>query len=164
MRRLAALVFLTATVAWAGGEPAPSYSVYLLRHAEKTAEADDPGLAPTGIERVQRLAGWARGRDIARVYSSDYRRTRDTATPIAEALGAPLTIYDPRELEAFASLLAEHEETALVVGHSNTTPQLAALLCGCEAPPMDESVYDRIYVVTVSDERASLDVRPQPLP
>ena len=164
MRRLAALVLLTATVAWAGGEPEPSYTVYLVRHAEKTGETEDPGLAPAGAERAERLAAWARGRDIARVYSSDYRRTRDTATPIAEAIAAPLETYDPRGLEALASRLAERGESALVVGHSNTTPQLAALLCGCEAPPMDESVYDRVYVVRVSSGRASLSVRTQPSP
>ena len=164
MRKLAAWLLLTASVAWAGGDPAPDYTVYLVRHAEKTSETEDPGLTPDGAERADRLAAWTHGHGIARVYSSDFRRTRDTAAPIAAAAGAPLDLYDPRELETVATQLSARGETALVVGHSNTTPQLAALLCACVAPPMDESVYDRIYVVRVSGGRASLSVRSQPTP
>lgn len=162
MNRLAAVVLLTATVAWAGGEPTPDFTVYLVRHAEKTAQADDPALTPAGEARARRFAEWMGGRGIQAVYASDYRRTRDTAAPVAQALGVAVETYDPRQLESLASHLRDRGETALVVGHSNTTPQLAALLCGCDAPGMDESVYDRIYVVTVTGDHAWLDVLTQP--
>lgn len=162
MNRIAAGLIFAATAALAGGEPPPAYTVYLVRHAEKTAEAHDPGLTPAGGERAARLAAWAGERDIEHVYSSDYRRTRDTAAPVADVLGLALELYDPSDLGSFAARLTQQGEAALVVGHSNTTPQLAALLCDCEVPPMDESEYDRLYVVTLDGDRASLEVLSQP--
>ena len=39
----------------------------------------------------------------------------------------------------------------LVVGHSNTVPELVALLGGDGGPPIDEAgEYDRLYVVTLT--------------
>jgi hypothetical protein len=48
----------------------------------------------------------------------------------------------------------------LVVGHSNTVPDLVAALCACTTAPMDETEYDRVSIVRfAADGRASLDVQ-----
>jgi hypothetical protein len=50
-------------------------------------------------------------------------------------------------------------QTVLVVGHSNTVPDIAAALCSCEVAPMSEAEYDRLMTVRVDgDGRAVLDV------
>jgi hypothetical protein len=43
----------------------------------------------------------------------------------------------------------------LVVGHSNTTPELVEILGGKPGPPIDDAnEYDRLYVVTITEDGA----------
>ena len=140
--------------AWAiltgcGAKPAESDTVYyLVRHAEKTIEKSDPALTPVGKKRAQDLAARLKGVPLTAIYSSDYIRTRDTAAPIAAATGLEVKLYNPRDLEGFAEMLLAENGHILVVGHSNTTPPLSALLGGPEGEPIVEATeYDRLYVV-----------------
>jgi phosphohistidine phosphatase SixA len=128
-----------------------SFTLYLVRHAEKQADGSrDPALTDAGKRRAEQLATWFQDKNLEDVWSSDYRRTRDTVAPLVADSGLELSIYDPRELQALAGTLLDKHHNALVVGHSNTTPELARLLCQCVVAEMDESEYDRLIVVTVS--------------
>jgi len=134
------------------GKAGDSYEIYLVRHAEKQTDGGkDPGLTDAGIFRAEQLATWFQDRDIREIWSSDYRRSRGTAQPLVSRLGLELTLYDPRDLPALAENLLDERRNALVVGHSNTTPELARLLCGCVISDMDESEYDRLIVIVVTD-------------
>lgn len=132
-----------------GAEYLTTRNFVLLRHAEKETGVEDPGLTRAGHARADFIADWWGDprREIEAVWSSDYRRTRETAEPLAEQLGVQIRIYDAGDLPALAARLREEDVNAVVIGHSNTTPQLAALLCDCEVPPMDESDYERAYHV-----------------
>jgi broad specificity phosphatase PhoE len=131
-------------------ETQPQFALYLIRHAEKTEHAEDPGLTKAGRRRAQRMAGWLADKHITAIWSSDYLRSRATAQPLADRLGIPVRLYDPQQLDAFSAELLHGAETALVVGHSNTTPELASLLCGCPVTAMADSDYERFFRVTVS--------------
>jgi len=90
--------------------------------------------------------------DITNIHSSDTKRTRDTAAPLAKRLGLEVEIYDPRDLPAMATKLKAASGRHLVVGHSNTTPQLTELLGGDGGTPIVEATeYDRLYIVTTDD-------------
>lgn len=129
-----------------------SFTLYLVRHAEKQADGSrDPALSETGELRSRQLASWFQDKKLEDVWSSDYRRTRDTASPLLARTDLEITLYDPNELSALADALLQRQHNALVVGHSNTTPELAGLLCQCEISVMDESEYDRLIVVTVAN-------------
>ena len=145
---LAVLACSTATVPAAGAQP--EFALYLLRHAEKTEEANDPGLTDAGRQRAQRMARWFSGQQIAAIWSSDYLRSRATAQPLADLLNIPIRLYDPQQLDVFSAELLQNAETALVVGHSNTTPELASLLCGCPVEAMPDDEYERFFRVTVN--------------
>src|SRR5690606_9817121 len=125
----------------------------ILRHAEKLADAgDDPGLSEAGMARAAAIATMLAGEHVTGVYATGYARTQQTATPTALAHGIPLSTHDAGEAyEATAGRLkAAHDTgTVLVVGHSNTVPGIAAALCGCEVPSMEETEYDRKMVVTI---------------
>ncbi len=76
-----------------------SYTLYLIRHAEKQADGSrDPALTEIGKNRSEQLAVWFQDKNITEIWSSDYKRTRDTATPLATGLDLELFIFDPRKL------------------------------------------------------------------
>jgi 2,3-bisphosphoglycerate-dependent phosphoglycerate mutase len=134
-----------------------SFTIYLVRHAEKQADGSrDPELTETGVKRSEKLANWFVGKDIENIWSSDYKRTRNTATPILAKLDINLTLYDPGNLTELTETLLAQQHNALVVGHSNTTPQVARLLCNCEIADMDESEYDRLIVVSVTGNETNV--------
>ena len=129
-----------------------NYTLYLVRHAEKQANGShDPFLTEAGKHRSVTLANWLQDRNIKDIWSSDYNRTRDTAKPLLSRLGFELNIYNPRDLAILAGNLLDKQHNALIVGHSNTTPELARLLCHCDIEDMDESEYDRLIMISVAD-------------
>ena len=124
--------------------------IYLVRHAEKADDGtNDPPLSEAGERRAATLARMFADAGLTAVHTTAYRRTRATAAPIAAALGLTPREYDARALEAFAQRLAGAGGRHLVVGHSNTTPELVRLLGGT-AEPMAESEYGRFYEVTIA--------------
>jgi len=131
--------------------------VFLVRHAEKAEDGtDDPPLAVAGQIRVRILGALLADANLTHVHTTDTRRTRETARPIAEAAGLEYALYDPRALDEAAEAIMAMSGTHLVVGHSNTTPQLVAALGGDPSSPIDELEYDRLYVVTVLPDQPPL--------
>ncbi len=128
--------------------------VVLVRHAEKAeAPADDPPLSRQGEARARALARTLADAGITRIHSSDTRRTRDTAAPLAAALGLEIELYDPRDLPAMADRLRALPGRHLVVGHSNTTDVLSGLLGGATFGEIVEAwEYNRLYVLTPRPE------------
>ncbi|MGD2071517.1 MAG: phosphoglycerate mutase family protein [Gemmatimonadota bacterium] len=150
--RLSAVVVLAlASLGCAApAEPPPSgpESVFLLvRHAEKVDQTDESPLTEVGQARAETLARMLRDAGVDGIYSSDFRRTRDTAAPLARELGLEVALYDTDGLPELADALLSSPGRYLVVGHSNTTPELAGLLGGDPGSPISEDEYDRLYVV-----------------
>jgi broad specificity phosphatase PhoE len=138
-----------------------TYSVYLIRHAEKdrsNPEDRNPKLNACGFERAQRLADIFQSIDLRDVYSSDYERTRDTASPTAVAKNLAVEIYDPANLNEILQRLRAIKQNALVVGHSNTTNVLAGLLAGVDLPSINDAEYDRLYQVVISNDDSTLQL------
>lgn len=133
-------------------EQAP-LTVYLVRHAEKMADSRDPELSDSGQARAATLATILKDAEVGHVHSSDYKRTRDTAAPVAKVHGLRVELYDPSDLPSLADALRSAGGRHLVVGHSNTTPALAELLGGASGGPIDErGEYDRLYVITIGKD------------
>ena len=136
-------------------------TIILVRHAEKMDNSSDPGLSETGYERADKLAAMFGNVEFDAVYSTDFKRTRDTARPVAEANNLIISVYNYRDLPKEAkSLLEDHkEETILVSGHSNTTPAIANEILGYEhfEGNFDESDYGNLLLITISgDEEKKL--------
>jgi len=163
---LLAISLLYTPPAAAGDEPSskpgaqsdketPGLVIFLVRHAEKVDASKDPELSPAGTERAAELAVVLADAGIEHVLSSDYIRTRNTAAPIAAALGLEVELYDPRDLPALADKLKASSGRYLVVGHSNTTPAVVELLGGDPGTEIDEDVeYNRLYTVTIGPDEA----------
>lgn len=124
------------------------YELILVRHFEKIADVDDPGLTKKGHARAENLAEVLDQSGINRIYTTDYNRTKQTAMPVAELKGFTVNYYDPRNLKNFAVDLLARQESALIVGHSNTTPALIKLLGG-EAKIIGEKDYGEVFFIRI---------------
>ena len=121
----------------------------IVRHAEKgTDDKKDPPLSDIGLLRAERLAARLADEPLVASYATDYRRTRQTAAPAAEAHGIMVTVYDAQlPATALVSQLrkAHMHGTVLLVGHSNTVPEIVAALSGTVVPAMADDEFDRLY-------------------
>jgi broad specificity phosphatase PhoE len=148
-RRAAVAAAVFAAFTAAGTAPAlAQQAVYIVRHAEKATDASEPGvpLSDEGKARAARLAGLLRDAGITAIYSTDTVRTRATAEPLARAGNRMVRVYS--DAATLADLLRrEPETTALVVGHSNTIPQLIAALGVREKVEIGDRDFDDLFIV-----------------
>jgi len=159
-RRIQAIVIYTAIavgLAWFFESQATTTMIF-VRHAEKALiPVDDPGLSAEGQLRAAELARQLVDADVVAgidaIYSTSYRRTVETAQPVADALGLPINRYSPDDddEEVVDAMVRKHKgKIILVVGHSNTVPTLiAALGASKNVPPIAEMEYDNIYIVSI---------------
>lgn len=161
-RRLLLPVLFSALILPACGgetETPEGVTIYLVRHAEKL-KAEDPGLTEAGKARAQALADRLKNERVDFIHSTDTRRTRATAQPLATAKDLEVEIYDGRDLLSIAEQIKIRPGTHVVVGHSNTTPPLAGLISGQVMDKMTETEYNRFTKVTLkaSGELENIEV------
>lgn len=153
-RTAAAILLLLGATSTLHAQAAPGpTTVIVVRHAERAAEpANDPVLTPAGSERAEALLAAVRGAGITHILTTSLQRTGLTAAPTARALGITPVAVNPRSrnhvAEVVDSVRARAGGVVLVVGHSNTVPDIVKALGG-EAPPICDAEYDNLYVVTL---------------
>ncbi len=158
-RRIQVIIIYTAIavgLAWFF-ELQATTTVIFVRHAERTTEpADDPLLSLAGQQRAAELARQLVDADVVAgidaVYATPYRRAIDTAKPVADALGLPITSYDAADIETIMEqIVRKHKgKIVLVIGHSNTLPALIGNMgASKKVPVIDENEYDNIYIVSI---------------
>ncbi|HEX8308761.1 MAG TPA: phosphoglycerate mutase family protein [Allosphingosinicella sp.] len=145
-RAFAALLLLAvAACATTPGEP-PEPSWYAMRHLQK-AEGQDPALSAEGARNADRLASWFKQDRPAAIYVSTTRRARETAAPLAARLGIAVKEYDPRDAPGLLARVKAEPGTVLIVGHSNTVPDIVAGLGGARPADLAETDYGDIFRV-----------------
>ena len=164
--RLIACLLLSALVACSSAPPVKDSNAALtfviVRHAEKsTDDPQDPSLSEIGKTRAQSLARLLEDAPLNAAYATGFRRTQQTAQPAADAHGTAIAIYDAQLPAATfaARLRATHAHgTVLVVGHSNTVPDIVAALSGQPVDAMSDDQYDLVYRVgTGADGKTTLN-------
>ena len=130
--------------------------VVLARHAEKVVSSiQDPPLSEEGEQRAERLAQmFGRGKGVGKIdaiYVSDARRTQQTAAPLAQRLGTQPIVVPAADTKGLVSrVMREHDgDTVLIVGHSNTVPQLIHELSDIDVPAIGDDEYDTLYVLSI---------------
>ena len=137
---IAALAALVAVPAFA--QP----TVYVMRHLEK-AEGNDPVLSPLGTRNAARLPAVLAATPPNVIYVSTTRRARETAAPLAVSLGVTPRTYDPRDTPALVARVRSETGPVLVVGHSNTVPEIVAALGGTRPADIPETRFGDIWRV-----------------
>lgn len=149
----------------AAGAPGQTQTtIYLVRHAEK-GEGRDPDLTVAGHERALALVEILRHRSVDYLWSSDYRRTRQTLAPLSKARQVPLEIYNASDSQALVAAVMSHGPglTHVIAGHSNTVPDLLDRLEAwpdapdpdSARPDLEHDEYDRLFLVTVVSGRSN---------
>lgn len=134
--------------------------VIAVRHAERadggagagmTGAAADPLLSPEGEARARRLAAMLADAGITAIYATEFRRTQDTAKPVAERLGLAVRTTPARDTGALVAALskAHANDVVLIVGHSNTVPALIKALGGPDVTIADDE-YSALLVLVPS--------------
>ena len=125
-------MFLLLTCTGIGIQAQSDKTIVLVRHTEKDASVPnnpDPELSAEGRERAQRLMNVVTRYKPHEIFSTSYKRTRQTAEPIARRRKKEIQTYDPaKPADLVAKIMASKTDHNLIVGHSNTIPALANML------------------------------------
>jgi broad specificity phosphatase PhoE len=122
------LCALGGTIAIAADPASPT--IYVMRHLNTPEGVPDPDLTAEGKASAVALVHWFHGKPLKAIYVSDYRRTRQTAAPLAADRGITVTLYDPRDTPALIARVRAEGGAVLIVGHSNTVPDVVEKLGG----------------------------------
>lgn len=107
--------------------PARAYAaIFVVRHAERVSPKDDASLlSPAGKRRAQALRHALSSVDLKAVFCTEYRRTQQTAEPAARQHGLRPTVLSSEDGKALVEAVLKHgEQDVLVVGHTDTIPDL----------------------------------------
>jgi 2,3-bisphosphoglycerate-dependent phosphoglycerate mutase len=139
--------FFTAT-------QAQDKTIVLVRHAERDNSVPnnpDPALTKEGVERAERLWKAVKKYKPHEIFSTDFKRTKQTVEHVALKRKKQVQTYDPtKSADLIAKMMASRTEHYLVVGHSNTIPVLANQLAKKEVfRQLLETEYGVIWVVRI---------------
>jgi broad specificity phosphatase PhoE len=148
---LALLLAVTSTPAYA------QHTVFLVRHAERADAggampgmmADDPDLSRQGRARADSLVTLLKDAGIRTIITTEYKRTQQTAAPLAKALGIRPTVIPAKDVGALTAAVKSASGHVLVVGHSNTVPAVVKGLAAGEEVAIGEQDYDNLLIVVL---------------
>jgi broad specificity phosphatase PhoE len=126
----------------------PQTTVLLVRHADRQGSTD--ALNGPGMARAQEISHVLAKSGLSAIYTSEAARTQQTAAPTASLLGITPTAVAAADVAGLVSTIrSEHSaQTVMVVGHSNTVPQIIAEFGG-PAVTIGENEFDNLYVLTL---------------
>lgn len=124
---------------------APAY--YLMRHLNVPPGDPDPSLLPEGQQAAAMLAQLLAQNPPRAIFVSTFRRTQETAAPLAAQLGLTPTIYDPADMAGLVAQVRAAPGPVLIVGHSNTVPDIVEQLGGQRPGPIGEGDFGDLWIV-----------------
>jgi phosphohistidine phosphatase SixA len=134
----------------------PPRTVILVRHAERAAGmAPDVGISEAGECRARVLADMLADAGLKHIYTSEVARTQQTAEPLAKKLGLRPEVIGAKDYDTLLPKLRSGVAggAVLVVGHSNTVPEIIARLGGGSVPEIPDDEFSRLFVVTITGKK-----------
>jgi phosphohistidine phosphatase SixA len=154
VRTIALALFAVLT---AGQALAADQVIFLVRHAERAATppgqptrnmmGEDPPLNEAGQQRALKLAALLASAEIKHIFTTEYQRTRQTAAPAAERYNVKPVMSAARDPDPLVEQMTKAAGNVLVIGHSNTVPDLLKRLGVKQAIAIPDSEYDNLFVV-----------------
>ncbi|HVL68989.1 MAG TPA: phosphoglycerate mutase family protein [Vicinamibacterales bacterium] len=164
---MARLMLAMVLVFYAAATAAAQQAVFVVRHAERADAgamaapmmASDPDLSEAGRARAQSLAAMLKDAGITAIYTTEYKRTRQTAEPLAKALGIEATVVPAREMPSLVEKVKAATGNVLVVGHSNTVGDVVTRLGAGETVKVGDNEYDNLFIVLRTENPALVRLR-----
>lgn len=131
-------------------------TIYFIRHAEKTDSSKNPDLSSVGLERAAHWGKIFSETTFDAIYSTDFKRTQQTAAPTAENKKLDITLYDAKSLDFDKFKSDNLGKTILVVGHSNTTPDFVNKLINQNVyAAIEDTNFGNLYIVTLNGDQVT---------
>jgi broad specificity phosphatase PhoE len=149
IKTLLAVVLVAATAAGAAAQPV----VFVVRHAERAdagtgGMGSDPSLSAEGRARAERLAAMLKDVGLTAVFTTDYKRTKETAAPTATAHHLTLTEIKATDTARLVERVKRATGSVLIVGHSNTVTDVLKALGAATAPEVSDAEFDNLFILT----------------
>ncbi len=128
-------------------------TVFVVRHAEradagtKPPPGADPDLSAIGRARAESLAAMLKDARIAHIFTTELKRTQQTAEPLAKLLGVEPVVIVQKDVRALIDRLQSAAGNVLVIGHSNTVPEIVKMLGIAEPISIAETEFDNLFIV-----------------
>jgi broad specificity phosphatase PhoE len=149
MKTLALFLLLFVSVSMALAQPV----VVIVRHAEKASDrGSDPDLSSAGRARADAFARILKDSDITAIFTSEFKRTQETAAPTATSLHVKPTVVAAKDMAGLVAKLQQPNGNALVVAHGDTIPKIIKAL-GINNPiNIPDEDYSELLIVTLGDK------------
>ncbi len=137
-------------------------NIYLVRHAEKDS-GRDPLLTEAGKKRAGDLMRVLKGKQIARIYVTNYKRSWMTADSIRIRSGIDTSYYTADTTgEGLINEIKRNNDfgkTILVIGHTNTIPPIIRALGIKDYALHDlpDEEFDNLFLVKYKSNKAFLE-------
>lgn len=125
--------------------------IFVMRHLQKE-HGDDPSLSSEGAAAAERLGNMLAEKGISAIYATPTRRAMETAAPLSRMTGVAVSEYDPQNPESLVASVADIEGAVLVVGHSNTVPNLVLRFGGRSPPRLTEQDYGTVFLIDATGD------------
>ena len=151
MKQLVLILSIALLLSATAANAAPV--IFIVRHAEKASSGGkDPDLSPEGQKRADALAHILKDSEVTSVFVTEFKRTQQTAAPIAVAVHVTPTVVPANDTGALADKLRALNGNALVVGHGNTIPDLLKALGIATPVSIPDDDYTEVFVVVLGNE------------
>jgi broad specificity phosphatase PhoE len=129
---------------------------YFIRHAEKVDNSKNPDLSEIGLQRAQIWNKIFSEISLDAIYSTDYIRTIQTATPTANSKNITILNYDPKTIDLQSFKKNTLGKKVLVVGHSNTIPNFVNQIINKNIyRDIDDKTFGNLYIATITNDSIS---------
>ena len=147
MRLIAAALLLALSGCATATSAATEKAYHVMRHLNTPEGERDPDLTDEGQRSAQLLAARFAQNPPTAIYVSSYKRTQQTAAPLAARLGITPKVYDPANTPALVQQVRAEPGTVLIVGHSNTVPDIIEQLGGQRPAPLVHADFGDIWTI-----------------
>jgi broad specificity phosphatase PhoE len=149
MKVLALFLVFFVSASIASAQPV----VVIVRHAEKAANGgNDPDLSSAGRTRADALARMLKDSGITAIFTSQFKRTQETAAPTVTAAHVTPTVVAAKDTAALVAKLHQLNGNALVVAHGDTIPNIIKALGVNSTINIPDVDYSELLIVTLGDK------------
>lgn len=127
--------------------PTPAPAFYVVRHLNTPEGQRDPDLLPEGQRVAALLPNRLEAHPPRAIFVSDYRRTRQTAAAVAARWGLTPIVYDPADTPGLVARVRATTGPVLIVGHSNTVPDIVEQLGGTRPAPLSHPDFGDVWII-----------------